>query len=175
MRTILDMELEEAVYTEEKYALFKAYQRTIHSDDTTRSGFKRFLCESPFPSKHQMYRLDGKLIAMGVLDILPGCVSSVYFMYDPEYSKLSLGRLGACREIELAQSLESEYYMGFYIPDCPKMRYKGEYKPSYLKDPLQDAWNNLDEIEFVDNWFSHTTGEADGTDLSVLLPDAVYV
>jgi hypothetical protein len=40
-----------------------------------------------------MYRLDGKLIAMGVLDILPNCVSSVYFMYDKTWEKHSLGKV----------------------------------------------------------------------------------
>ena len=42
---------------------------------------------------HQLYRLDGQLIAMGVIDILPNCVSSVYFMYDKEWEKLSLGKV----------------------------------------------------------------------------------
>ena len=38
-----------------------------------------------------------KLIAVGVLDILPRCVSSVYFFYDPDYSFLSLGVYSALR------------------------------------------------------------------------------
>ena len=40
-----------------------------------------------------MYRLDGELIAVGVLDILPGCVSSVYFMYNAKWEKYSLGKV----------------------------------------------------------------------------------
>lgn len=40
-----------------------------------------------------MYRLDGELIAVGVLDILPGCVSSVYFMYNAKWEKFSLGKV----------------------------------------------------------------------------------
>jgi arginyl-tRNA---protein transferase len=40
-----------------------------------------------------MYRVDGELIAMGVLDILPGCVSSVYFIYDKAWEKFSLGKV----------------------------------------------------------------------------------
>jgi arginine-tRNA-protein transferase len=35
--------------------------------------------------------LDGKLIAVGVVDILPKCLSSVYLFYDPDYAFLSLG------------------------------------------------------------------------------------
>ena len=27
-------------------------------------------------------------------------------------------------------------FIGFYVYSCPKMRYKGDYKPSYLLDPV---------------------------------------
>jgi arginyl-tRNA---protein transferase len=46
-----------------------------------------------YGSYHQMYRLDGELIALGVIDILPNCVSSVYFMYDPDWQKYSFGKV----------------------------------------------------------------------------------
>ena len=45
-------------------------------------------------------RLDGKLIAVGVIDILPLCVSSVYLFYDPDMSHLKLGIYSALKEIE---------------------------------------------------------------------------
>lgn len=48
-----------------------------------------------YGSFHQQYWLDGELIAVGVVDILPKCVSSVYLFYDPNYSHLSLGTYGA--------------------------------------------------------------------------------
>lgn len=53
--------------------------------------------EMGYGSFHQQYWLDDKLIAVGVIDILPGSVSSVYFFYDPEYSFLSLGTYGSLR------------------------------------------------------------------------------
>lgn len=31
---------------------------------------------------------------MGVIDILPHCVSSVYFMYEKKWERFSLGRVG---------------------------------------------------------------------------------
>lgn len=48
---------------------------------------------SQYGSFHQMYRLDGELIAVGVIDVLPACISSVYFMYDPRHEKFSLGKV----------------------------------------------------------------------------------
>jgi arginyl-tRNA--protein-N-Asp/Glu arginylyltransferase len=39
--------------------------------------------------------VDDKLVAFSVIDILPGCVSSVYFVWDPDYAWASLGKV--CR------------------------------------------------------------------------------
>lgn len=36
--------------------------------------------EQRLGSYHQCYRLNGRLVAVVVLDLLPGCVSSVYLM-----------------------------------------------------------------------------------------------
>ncbi|KFW89267.1 Arginyl-tRNA--protein transferase 1, partial [Phalacrocorax carbo] len=126
--------------------LFAKYQMAIHKDTPSECGeteFTRFLCDSPleaenaptgpecgYGSFHQQYWLDGKIIAVGVIDILPYCVSSVYLYYDPDYSFLSLGVYSALREIAFTRQLHEKspdlcfYYMGFYIHSCPKMRYK---------------------------------------------------
>ncbi len=50
-----------------------------------------------YGSFHQQYILNGKIIAVGVIDILDKCVSSVYFFYDPFYSFLNLGTYSALR------------------------------------------------------------------------------
>lgn len=93
---------------------------------------------------HQCYYLDGKLIAVSVLDILPRYVSSGYFYYDPSLSSLSLGRYSTLREIALVQEIKAipgfeamEYYtMGHYVSSAPKTHYKASYHPSYLLDPV---------------------------------------
>lgn len=62
--------------------------------------------------------VDGQLIAVGVLDILPRCVSSVYLFYDPAFAHLQLGKISALREIALVEQLRRQrpniewYYMG---------------------------------------------------------------
>ncbi|XP_067633721.1 arginyl-tRNA--protein transferase 1 isoform X3 [Eurosta solidaginis] len=149
------------------YALYQKYQTRIHNDPPTHiSEYLEFLQQSPlkytktrdgpsagYGSFHQQYWLDDKLIAVAVIDILPYCVSSVYFFYDPDYSFLSLGTYGSLREIELVQQLAKKvpalkyYYMGFYIHSCSKMRYKGRLVPSYLLCPEAYTWHLLtDEI-----------------------------
>ncbi len=63
----------------------------------------RFLCDASLPKEprscggdlsvpeggrsmggfHQQYLLDGKIFCVGVVDLLPNCLSSVYLFYDP--------------------------------------------------------------------------------------------
>ncbi|XP_026725761.1 arginyl-tRNA--protein transferase 1 [Trichoplusia ni] len=146
----------------ETHEVYVKYQTTVHNDKPdkcTEPKFRDFLVQSPlleehrdngprsgYGSFHQQYWLDGKLIAVGVIDILPKCVSSVYFFYDPHYMNLTLGTYGALREIEFTRHLHSVcpqieyYYMGFYIHSCRKMRYKGSFYPSDLLCPETYKW-----------------------------------
>ncbi|KAL1944264.1 hypothetical protein VTO73DRAFT_3449 [Trametes versicolor] len=164
--------LEPASYTEEKFALYSRYQKEIHHEiwDREPSGFKEFLVQNPlvpqaidYPSGrpdhlpveygayHQLYRLDGKLIAMSVINILPTCVLSVYFMWEKKWEKFSLGKLSVLREAALAIEMHEAgvvamryIYMGYYVHSCRKMLYKGDYSPSYLLDPEDYTWASLD-------------------------------
>lgn len=77
---------------------------------------------------HECYFVDDQLIAIAVLDILPTTVSSVYFIWDPDYAHLGLGTVSAIRELVMAKILRKDhYYMGFYIADCDKMVYKAKF------------------------------------------------
>ncbi|EJU06406.1 hypothetical protein DACRYDRAFT_103351 [Dacryopinax primogenitus] len=162
--------LELSSYSEEKFELYVNYQAHAHKEeDKAPSSFKRFLCHSPlipedisyprppppglpkkYGSYHQKYILDGKLIALGVIDILPNCVSSVYFMYSSKVEKWGMGKISALREAMLVREMHEAgledlkyLYMGYYIHSCQKMRYKGDYSPSYLLDPEDYTWHSL--------------------------------
>ncbi|XP_061412345.1 arginyl-tRNA--protein transferase 1 isoform X1 [Lethenteron reissneri] len=144
------------------YLLYKRYQVVVHKDPPSKPSqeqFKRFLCNSPFKDEyatdgpdvgygsfHQQYWVDGRLIAVGVLDILPRCLSSVYLYYDPDFAFLSMGIYSALREVAFTRQLYTQapalryYYMGFYIHSCPKMRYKAQYGPADLLCPETYSW-----------------------------------
>ncbi|XP_076752657.1 arginyltransferase 1 isoform X3 [Xylocopa sonorina] len=146
--------------------LFKKYQMIIHGESEEESddvSFFNFLVKSSlqpwtpddgppsgYGSFHEQYWLDNELIAVGVIDILPSCISSVYFFYDPAYSHLSLGTFSSLREIYLTRQLNKTakdlkyYYMGFYIHTCPKMRYKARMRPSQLLCPETYAWFDIE-------------------------------
>ena len=142
----------------ESFKVFQKYQMRIHNDtedECDEKMYRRFLCDSSlmpkksaagwpcdYGSYHHQYRLDGKLIAVGVVDFLPKCLSSVYTFYDPDFNFLSLGVYTALRELELTRQMYLKepqnfhyYCMGYYVHACQKMRYKGQYYPSYLLCP----------------------------------------
>ncbi|PIL37257.1 hypothetical protein GSI_00950 [Ganoderma sinense ZZ0214-1] len=177
-----EVTLEQSSFTMEKFALYESYQKNIHKDDdVTTRGFTRFLCKSSlslqmidypsakpdglpqfYGSYHQLYRVDGKLMAMSVLDITPNCVSSVYFMYEKEWEKFSMGKaravmrslsLSAMREVSLVKEMHAAglaemkfLYLGLYVHTCVKMRYKAEYSPTYMLDPEEYEWFPLDKF-----------------------------
>lgn len=166
-----EVTIEPASYTEEKFELYKDYQHHVHKEEEKKpSSFDRFLCDTclvpqnipytntPGPglptqygTHHQLYRIDGELVAMSVLDILPNCVSGVYFMYSSKWEHCQLGKLSVLREAALAREIHAAgldsmkwVYLGFYIHSCQKMRYKGDYAPSYLLDPESYEWYPLE-------------------------------
>jgi arginine-tRNA-protein transferase len=158
-----DLKLVSDSFHQEAFELYKKYQIEIHKDSPssiTPNGYIRFLCNSSlvprtegpitYGSFHLHYRIDGKLIAVGVVDILPSGLSSVYFFYDTDYKFLSPGVLSAIKEIEYVKGFNSDrfkyYYMGFYIESCKKMKYKGEFHPSELLCPASYVWVPLDDI-----------------------------
>lgn len=155
-----EVTLESDSCTAEKYALFEHYQQVVHHEgpgEVTKAGFQRFLCGSPLHRRttlegkklgsfHHCYRLDGRLIAMSVIDLLPHAVSGVYFVYHHDFERWSFGKLSALREAALAlEAGHQYYYMGYYIHSCLKMRYKGDYKPQYVLDLDRFGWDPLDD------------------------------
>lgn len=110
-----------------------------------------------------VYKVDGQLIAISVLDITPLGVSSVYCIWNPDWAWASLGKLTALYEINLARRLGAAgagkefsgtgikwVYMGYWVPNCQKMKYKSEYAPSYLLDPV--SWKIWTMVVMFDWW-----------------------
>ena len=148
---------------QESYRVYRSYQTKIHHDkpyECDIQTFAGFLCDSPlvyereeegrlvYGSYHHQYLVDGAVVMVAVLDLLPGCVSSVYLYYDPDWwgqcPGLSPGTYSALREVQLTRDLGlGYYYMGFYIHTVSKMRYKGRFLPSDLLSPSLLSWHDI--------------------------------
>ncbi|KAL9259147.1 Arginyl-tRNA--protein transferase 1-like protein [Drosera capensis] len=167
----IEIQLKRSSFDPEEFALYTKYQLRVHNDTpshVTRSSYMRFLVDSPLVyvpptgdgrippcglgSFHQRYLIDGRLVAVGVVDILPKCLSSKYLFWDPDLAFLSLGKFSALQEIRwvtenqrFCPSLQW-YYLGYYIHSCSKMRYKAAYHPSELLCPLRYKWVLFDIV-----------------------------
>ncbi|KAI6229002.1 Arginyl-tRNA--protein transferase 1 [Aphelenchoides fujianensis] len=143
----------------ESFALYQKYQQIVHGDfRCSHRGFRSFLVDSPFlasdpqgqeGSYHQLYLIDGRIVAVGVIDILPRCLSSAYLFYDPAFAFLNLGTYSALREIAFVREMVKTrpqchyYYLGYFVFACRKMRYKGGFKPSELLCERSREWASV--------------------------------
>eukprot|EP00467_Chlorarachnion_reptans_P013234 CAMPEP_0114491890 /NCGR_PEP_ID=MMETSP0109-20121206/3252_1 /TAXON_ID=29199 /ORGANISM="Chlorarachnion reptans, Strain CCCM449" /LENGTH=436 /DNA_ID=CAMNT_0001668675 /DNA_START=1000 /DNA_END=2310 /DNA_ORIENTATION=+ len=174
----LSTSVDKAHFSPEIFELYAKYQVCIHKDPVeriTHQEFKAFLVDTPLVStpspfiwnsawphgcgsSFRMYHLEKEgdsnrtLVGFAVLDILPDCFYSSYFVWHPEARKLSLGVLSALEEIDIVQELangeenpEHMYYIGYYVHSNKQMRYKRQYQPAELYCPYLNKWVSFDE------------------------------
>ncbi|MBK8269479.1 MAG: hypothetical protein IPK83_14710 [Planctomycetes bacterium] len=114
------------------------YQAYLEDQHETRPGgsrdsFERFLYESPTMTLEMTYRVGGRIGGIGIVDVTPACLSSVYFYFDPAFRKRRFGVLSALFEIQECRRQNLPYwYAGYYVRDCAQMKYKAEYRPFEL-------------------------------------------
>ncbi|CAG9320876.1 unnamed protein product [Blepharisma stoltei] len=153
-------ELVDSDFSQESYELYKEYVKAVHGETPTNLSIEHYtqtacktslIKEEPsheYPyglgSFHMLHKIDGILVGVSVIDILPSGVSAVYFFYSSKISFLSPGIFSIMKEIEFVQNNLSErfkyYYLGFYINNIQKMKYKGEFYPSELLCPKKFVW-----------------------------------
>ncbi|TNV81169.1 hypothetical protein FGO68_gene6895 [Halteria grandinella] len=102
-------------------------------------GHRVFKDEGIYPGVggyHMYHRIDGKLIAVGYVDITSQSFDSGYFIYDPDYRFLNIGVVGAIIEIEYMRLVRQQfnpnlryYVLGDLNIACSKVNYKLNYQP----------------------------------------------
>lgn len=133
-------------FSEEHFDLYQRYIEQRHADGDmfppSREQFSTFLVRDlPFSTFYE-FRLDNRLMAVAVTDVLPNGLSAVYTFYEPSEERRSLGRFGILWQIAEAQRLGLEaLYLGYWIKNCKKMNYKTEYRPIELL--INQRWSTL--------------------------------
>lgn len=76
---------------------------------------------------------DDTLLAVAVTDQIDDALLAIYTFFDPEQSWRNLGTFSILQQIIRAKALGLDYvYLGYWIDQCDKMRYKADYRPHQL-------------------------------------------
>ena len=87
-------------------------------------------------------RLGEDLLGVTVADRLEDGLSAVYTFFDPASAERSLGVFAILWQIAEARRLGMEWvYLGYWIEQSAKMRYKTEYQP--LEYFRQGRWTRV--------------------------------
>lgn len=146
-----------ATVTSRHVALYNAW----HRDMTARRGWpvqqttphdyaQAFLIGDWSFAYEMQYFQDGRLVGVGLVDLLEDSMSSVYFYHDPAWRSRGPGTFSILCEIQYARQTGRRYlYLGYAIRECPSMAYKFRYRPhevldQYVSEPSHPVWSTVE-------------------------------
>jgi leucyl-tRNA---protein transferase len=102
----------------------------VHGPKEPRDYAESFV-DNPFPTEEWCYFVDGRLIGVGYVDVLPRAMSAIYFFYDPSARKRSLGTYNVLRVIESAAGRGMPHvYLGYFVEGYGSLAYKDRFRPN---------------------------------------------
>jgi arginine-tRNA-protein transferase len=137
----------------DQITLFNRYHDAMHAlkgwphrvtdiDEYTRS----FLA-GQFDFAHEMrFWHEDRLVGVGLVDITPWGMSSVYFYHDPDWRPEAPGVYSMLRELLFARDQAiPHHYLGYWISACASMAYKSNYGPhellqAYVEMDQEPSW-----------------------------------
>jgi arginine-tRNA-protein transferase len=118
--------------SDERWDLYHRYLGARHDGqmDGSRAELAEFLCVSDVETLEITYRLDGRLVAVGLADCEPQALSAVYCYFDPDLPRRSLGIFNVLWLVEEARRREVHFlYLGYLVEGSRRMRYKADFRP----------------------------------------------
>lgn len=114
--------------------------RYPRENNTARGYYRDFFLNNIVNSASLHYRVNGRLLGTSIIDIGYNWLNAVYFFFDPEESRRSLGTYNILQLIQLCREWEIEYlYLGYVIQSVSAMSYKCNFRPYYTL--VQDRWH----------------------------------
>jgi arginine-tRNA-protein transferase len=103
--------------------------------------YENFVAGAHEFGKEVLYFIDGRLAGVDLVDIVEDGLSAVYFYYDPDFSRYSLGTYSLIYQIEAARMMGLRYiYLGYWVDGCRAFAYKTGFAGLEILDgfPPQD-------------------------------------
>lgn len=138
----LKVEYRDSFIDAEKISLFENHKKRFRESppESLYDFFSDMPSCIPCNTKEIAVFDNGKLIAVSFLDVAIKSTSTIYAMFDLEYSKRGLGIFTALKEIEISKSLGKEfYYLGYSYEKSSFYDYKKKFR-------------NLEQFDWDGNW-----------------------
>lgn len=106
--------------------------------------YNGFFLNKITPGMEFHYRLQGRLVGSGIVDVGQNWMNAVYCYFDPDEASRSLGTFNILTMIETCLKLDISYlYLGYYIEEVAAMNYKRYFNPHYLY--IDDSWQKVEK------------------------------
>jgi arginine-tRNA-protein transferase len=148
------LQVAEPRLTQRKLDLFDRY----HSFQATNKGWPehsakepdeyhaRFL-DNPIPTEEWRYYRGETLLGVGYVDVVPGGLSGIYFIYEPEERTRGLGIWNVLCLIEQARLRNLPHvYLGYFVSGCGTMLYKSCFYP-HERRQADGVWQTITSKE----------------------------
>lgn len=139
----LTMQIRRPAATPDKLALYDRYHAfqadfkdwPVHAPKDP-DDYRQSFVDNPFATEEWCYYLDGRLVGVGYVDVLPEGLSAIYFFYDPAERDRQLGTWNVLRLIEETHRRGLPYlYLGYYVDGCRSLEYKATFRPNQVLGP----------------------------------------
>jgi leucyl-tRNA---protein transferase len=149
----LSISISPAEFREEHFLLYDKYLSMRHPDggmdNPSRESYKEFLWSSWSETFFHEFRLEDKLVAVAVVDQLQDGLSAVYTFFDPDMQYRSPGKFSILYLIEHAKQSGIKWlYLGYWIANCDKMKYKIDFQP--VECFIDKEWKKFNTLPFND-------------------------
>lgn len=136
------------IATQEQFSLLQTYLIIRHPGggmtDMDYYRYEMMVEECASQTQISEYRDgDGKLVACALIDVLSDGLSMVYSFFDPDLSSQSPGKFMILDHISQCKDQNRPYlYLGYWVPESPKMDYKALFKPCEILGPT--GWKKME-------------------------------
>jgi arginine-tRNA-protein transferase len=122
------------VLDKEHYRLYQRYTGIRHPyggmADADERRYLDFLTTSWGDTRFYEFRYEGHLMGVAITDRVPDGLSAVYTFFDPDLASLSPGVFSILWQVAETRRQGLRWlYLGYWIGECDKMRYKDQYRP----------------------------------------------
>ncbi len=140
----LDIEISPLRVTDEKLILCEKFLRHRYpsEDNSAINYYSGFFMNNITGTFELLYRHDGKLLGVAIVDIGADFLNGVYFYFDPDAGSRSPGTYNILYLNEFCRQNKIKYfYLGFLIKEVKAMSYKQNFKPHYLR--IDEKWQSF--------------------------------